>query len=99
MTGYVLHRMGQSIYDLCLQVYGTLDLLIKFCMDNGVTDLSDIPKQVQYAYDKNLVKYEGNKDIYTTDYVETDSETYYLITEDGAGRLITEDASGYLIPE
>lgn len=70
MTGYVLHRVGQSIYDLCLQVYSTLDLLIKFCNDNGVTDLDDIPQQVYYSYDKNLVKYEGNQNIYTTLYVE-----------------------------
>jgi hypothetical protein len=68
MTGYVLHRKQQSIYDLCLQVYGTLDLLIKFCNDNSVTNLTNIPQQVYYSYDKTLVKYEGNTNIYATEY-------------------------------
>lgn len=69
MTAYVLHRVGQSIYDLCLQAYGTLDLLVKFCNDNNVTDLTAIPQQVEYAYDTTLVRFEGNPNIYTTDLI------------------------------
>lgn len=76
MNGYILHRIGQSIYDLCLQAYSTLDLLIKFCNDNNITDLDNIPQQVYYVYDKKLVKYEGNQNIYTT-----------LFTEDTSGRI------------
>lgn len=68
MTAYVMHRVGQSIYDLCLQTYGTLDLLIKFCNDNDVTDLCNIPQQVNYQYDTTLVLFEGNNNIYTTLY-------------------------------
>jgi len=69
MTAYILHRKGQSIYDLCLQSYGTLDLLIKFCVDNSVTDMAFIPQQVNYQYDTTLVKYEGNINIYNTVFV------------------------------
>lgn len=77
MTAYVLHRVGQSVYDLCLQVYGSLDLVVKFCQDNNVTTMEDIPQQVEYAYDTALVKYEGNKNIYTTNYSDND---YYVTT-------------------
>ena len=77
MTAYVLHRVGQSVYDLCLQVYGSLDLVVKFCQDNNVTTMEDIPQQVEYAYDTTLVKYEGNKNIYATNYSDND---YYVTT-------------------
>ena len=40
MIAEVPYREGQSVYDLCLQVYGTLDYLVKFCVDNGITDMS-----------------------------------------------------------
>lgn len=66
MIAQVKHKTGQTIYDLCLQVYGTLDLLVKFCTDNGVTDMSAIPQQANYSYDTTFVKYEGNKNIYST---------------------------------
>lgn len=98
MIAYVPYRTGQSIYDLCLQVYGTLDLLVRFCKDNDVTDINAVPNKKEYQYETTLVKYEGNKNIYTTGYFP-ETETYYLVTESGTRRLITEDASGYLIPE
>lgn len=99
MIEFVTYREGQSIYDLCLQVYGTLDQLVKFCQDNDVTDINAAPNKSEYQYDTSLVKYDGNKNIYTTNYIEPELETSYLITEDGTGYLITEDASGFLIPE
>lgn len=34
-------RPGQSIYDICLQTYGTLDLLIKLCIDNDISGVED----------------------------------------------------------
>lgn len=64
---YITHRVGQSIYDLCLQAYGTLDYLIKFANDNGVTDLDNIPQQVPYKYDPTLALVQNNPNIYTTD--------------------------------
>jgi hypothetical protein len=67
MWSYVLHRRGQSLYDLCLQVYGTLDFLVKFANDNGVTDIDNIPQQVQYKYDPSLALVQNNPNIYTTD--------------------------------
>lgn len=96
MIATVQRRNGQSIYDLCLQVYGTLDLLVKFCNDNGVTNTALIPPQVDYVYDTTLVKIEGNKNIYVTGNVAALSG---YVTEDGADFYIAEDGSGTYVPE
>lgn len=47
---------GQSMYDLCLMAYGTLDLMVKFCTDNGINDLNYVPILPQtFLYDPALV--------------------------------------------
>lgn len=97
MIAYIKHRKGQSIWDLCLQSYGTLDLLVKFCNDNGVTNLQNIPQQVNYQYDTALVKFEGNPNIYHTLYGTNPEEN--LITEDAQFNLTTEDETEVLITE
>ena len=94
MINTITHKVGQSIYDLCLQAYGTLDLLIKFCVDNNVTDLSNIPQQLAYKYDTALVKANNVLSTGATIYVE---QAAGLITEDGTQYLITEDSTNYLI--
>lgn len=45
---------GQSNFDICLQVYGSLDRMIKLCKDNSVSDINLISKKT-YAYDEALV--------------------------------------------
>jgi hypothetical protein len=62
----VRNKAGQSVYDLCLQTYGTLDMLITFANDNGVTDLQAVLAQKDYYFDEKQVRYEGNTNIYTT---------------------------------
>lgn len=32
-------QQGQSIYDICVQVYGSLDYLLKLMQDNGVNNI------------------------------------------------------------
>lgn len=98
MIATVPRRNGQSIYDLCLQVYGTLDLLVKFCNDNGVTNTALIPPQVDYVYDTTLVKIEGNKNIYVTGSTPIDLSGSYL-TEDSSQYYITEDGTQTYVPE
>ena len=40
-------KYGQSIYDIVLQTYGTLDFLDKFIADNNITDISaDFSQQI-----------------------------------------------------
>lgn len=48
---------GQSLYDICLMVYGTLDNFIKFCNDNNQTDMNAIPDAgTVFYYDPNYAK-------------------------------------------
>ena len=91
MIAEVTYRENQSVYDLCLQVYGTLDLLVKFCTDNDITDMSSALTKKEYTYDTTLVKYQGNNKIFVTALPVTPVtvETYYLTTETG-DRLTTE---------
>lgn len=47
---------GQTMYDLCLMSYGTLDLLLKLCTDNNVDNVNYIPGTGQtFIYDSELV--------------------------------------------
>ena len=52
---YLKQKIGQSIYDMCLLTYGTLDYLVKLCVDNNVTDMGNPPQQVDYYYDEKIV--------------------------------------------
>jgi hypothetical protein len=68
MIQQVKQVIGQSAYDLCIQTYGSLDLITKFCVDNGITDMGIITPQQEYKYDSDLVetqRIEGY--IYATD--------------------------------
>lgn len=47
--------LGQSIYDVCLQVYGSLDRLIKLCTDNAITNLDSFPVSKIFFYDTDLI--------------------------------------------
>lgn len=49
-------RSGQSVYDVCMIVYGSLDYLVKLCSDSGLTDadLNDL-SGVTFIYDTTLV--------------------------------------------
>lgn len=47
---------GQSIFDVCLNCYGSLDYLYKLIQDSAVDSVNDIPKSGQvYTYDDSLV--------------------------------------------
>lgn len=47
---------GQSIYDVCLQTYGSLDYLYKLMEDNGVEGLDDVVLGGQaFTWDDSLV--------------------------------------------
>jgi hypothetical protein len=56
MTATLTSQNGQSMYDLCLQAYGTLDHLVKFCVDNQISDVNYNPVAPQsFQYDTTLV--------------------------------------------
>ena len=67
MIAQFIGKPGQSIYDLCLQCYQSLDLVVKFAVDNGITDFTNVPQKVYY-YDTTKVKNKGVQNYpFTTD--------------------------------
>jgi len=51
---------GQSLLDVCLNTYGTSDLLLKLMQDNGVSNLDYTPATGQvFVYDDSLVINQG----------------------------------------
>jgi hypothetical protein len=47
---------NSTIYDVCLNTYGTLDYLIKLMVDNNITDINTNPINGQiFLYDDTLV--------------------------------------------
>ncbi|HVX01015.1 MAG TPA: hypothetical protein VHA52_11345 [Candidatus Babeliaceae bacterium] len=59
--------MGQSLYDICLNTYGSLDYLLKLMLDNSITTLSHMPgPDQQFVYDTTLV---ANQQITQLNYV------------------------------
>lgn len=80
--------------DLCLQVYGSIDNLVAFCIENNVGDVNFVPQvPTEYTYNADLVT-DGRTNNYT--YVTAIQPNYY-VTEDGSGYYVTEDGSmGYV---
>jgi hypothetical protein len=89
------------VIDLCLQSYGTTDLLVKFCKDNNISSLNYVPPVPQlFVYDETLVTDQKVSNyVFVTgnlvtmgggdDYVPEDGEGYYE-SEDGGSIYITE---------
>ena len=45
-----------TIFDVCLQLYGSLDLLPKLISDNGIIDISaKIKKETLFIYDTDFI--------------------------------------------
>lgn len=86
---------GQSLLDVCLQTYGTLDLLIKLMQDSGIDNVNVKPKSQQvFIYDDTLVFNQGvtnqyllSNIIYATDAGENGS-AYYIIRQPSPPPLV-----------
>lgn len=49
-------QYGQSMYDLCLMTYGTLDRLVKLCDDNNIDNVNYLPRTGEtLIYDDSLI--------------------------------------------
>jgi cobalamin biosynthesis Co2+ chelatase CbiK len=96
----ITSQSGQSMYDLCLASYGSIDLLLKFCNDNGVTDVNFIPLLPQvFEYDSTLIADQSNfVYAYTTGAIPTANNTqqFNLVTADKSQYLVTAGGSQYL---
>jgi hypothetical protein len=57
-TGIYAARAGQSIYDVCLATYGTLDRLFKLLVDNNVDGLNhNDASGLTFTFDTRLILY------------------------------------------
>lgn len=91
---------GQSLYDICLQVYGTLDLLYKLLQDSGVDSVNVVPFSGQvFIYDDTLVTDQAiiNRNVlgnilYATD-IGSNGSVYYMLHQ-GNPRLIHRKIPG-----
>lgn len=80
---------GQSIFDVCLNTYGTLDRLIKQLVDSGGTQgVNDVPVSGQvYVYDDDLVADQSVNQAYLLTGVRyatvngNNGQTYYIINQ------------------
>jgi hypothetical protein len=95
---------GQTLYDVCILTYGSIDYIVKLARDNNIIDLSnDNLSGVEFTYDNSLVVSQalqqalnqqygtGNgvpKDI--TDAYISENRTYYYISEDRTKYLKNE---------
>ena len=53
---------NSTIYDVCLNTYGTLDLLVKLMTDNNYSSVNDSPVNGQvFSFDETLVANQATK--------------------------------------
>lgn len=81
---------GQSIYDVCLQTYGTLDYLYKLMQDNNIAGVNiSVLSGQQFVWDDSLVldqqvnaAFAGTAKRYSTD-VSPLGSVFYVINNNG----------------
>lgn len=81
---------GQSIYDVCLQTYGSLDFLYKLIQDNDIAGVNvPVLSRQQFVWDDSLVldqqvnaAFAGTSKRYSTD-VSPLGSVFYVINNNG----------------
>lgn len=81
---------GQSIYDVCLQTYGSLDYLYKLLQDNNIAGVDQpVLSRQQFVWDDSLVldqqvnaAFAGTSKRYSTD-VSALGSVFYVINNNG----------------
>lgn len=98
---------GQSLYDVCLNTYGSLDFMYKLLQDNGIRNVKDdvVTGQI-FTWDDSLVinqqinqAFAASGIFYATDLYPPSSKNSGegIITEDGF--FITDELGHTLIEE
>lgn len=55
---------NSTIYDVCINTYGTLNQLAKLMDDNNFQSVNNYPKQGQvFLFDENLVNVQSNQNL------------------------------------
>lgn len=104
MTAQYTWRNGQSIYDVCLNTYGTLRHLFKLMADNAISsvnDLSFIGKVIYFEtnliVDNSLYNRNSDQNIHYTTYEAVGS--FVFGEEDRQTIFISEDGITEFVPE
>jgi hypothetical protein len=95
---FITSQSGQSVSDLCLMSYGTLDLLVKFCADNEVDDVNYVPPlPTLFTYDSTLVNDQlTNNYIYATATDPALLPTDYFYVSQGGNFYVNQFNSPYI---
>jgi len=90
---------GQSLQDVCMITYGSMDYLVQLANDNGITDLSNcLLSGIVFAYDNSLVVSQVLQQQLNQNYGTAAGILGFYETPDGSGYYESEDGNIY-IPE
>ena|ERR1035437_964535 len=91
-------KEGQNIYDVCLQTYGILDLLLKLVTDNNLSSIgADFYFKI-FTFDENLIKDNllfNQINIEKINYI-TASQMQGLLTDSGI-QITTDDGTNIFV--
>ena len=93
-------KFGQSIYDVTLNAYGTLDNIIKLLQDSGNQGVDDVPISGQlYVYDDSLVSDQQVQQQYALSGIRYatltgTNGTYYIINQDRPTPILPGNTGG-----
>jgi hypothetical protein len=93
---------GQSIYDVCLQTYGSLDYLFKLMQDNGVPGLNEnVSSRQPFVWDDSLVldqvqnaAFAASRVYYSTD-MSFLGNVYYTVQRGPISNIPNQPATPY----
>ena len=96
---------GQSLFDICLQLYGSLDFLYKLIQDSGIDSVNVVPFSGQlFIYDDEQVTDQAiiNKNVlgnilYATD-IGSNGSVYYIIKQSTPRLVRQPQPPGWGIP-
>lgn len=97
---------GQSIYDVCLMTYGTIDLLFKLMSDNNVPNVDDYPEVgTEFIFDDTLIfdeKVRVSNSINNVDYATASNglnSQYYSIENEKSPQSVGTNPSLNIQPK
>lgn len=96
---------GQSIYDVCLQTYGSLDYLYKLMQDNGIAGVNEnVYSRQPFVWDDSLVvdqvqnaAFAASKVFYSTD-MSYLGNVYYTVQRGPISNIPNQPSTPYAPP-
>lgn len=75
-------RFGQSLYDICLQTYGTIEEIFKIISDNNIGSLNDL-----YLY-RNSIKFDSSLIVNYDVYDHLNNNNIYYISDNIVPKVV-----------